>query len=77
MHTVFNNPSIGIFKRIRGTSNVFPFTDVSLLHERRIVYYYTTDLKLFTFNVDTKKNTEIDIIKSVSLEMFLLKVETN
>ena len=62
---VFDSPSLETFKMIEGTNNVFPWTDVSLLHERRELYYTTIDDKLFVFNVDTKKNTEIDIGRRV------------
>ena len=62
---VFKNPTIEIFKEIEGTSNVDPSTDVSLLHVRRVLYYPTTNNKLFSFNVDTRMNTEIDVGKYI------------
>lgn len=49
------------FKTIKGTKRAIPQTDVSLLHTRRVLYYYTTDCELFSFNVDTRENTEIDV----------------
>lgn len=65
MENVFEDPNIEIFKEIEGTSNVDPHTDVSLLHERRVLYYPTYDHKLFSFNVDTRKNTEINVERTI------------
>lgn len=62
---VFNNPAVTTFEVIRDNSTVLPWTDVSLLHERRVLYYPTTDNRLFAFNVDTRMNTEIDIGRKV------------
>ena len=62
---VFDNPDIETFKEIVGTGRVHPWTDVSLLQERRILYYPTTDDKLFAFKVDTRTNTEIDVGRKV------------
>ena len=62
---VFNNPRKETFRKIEGTSNVDPSTDVSLLHERRVLYYHTNYRKLFAFNVDTRVNTEINIGKRI------------
>ena len=53
------------FKKIEGTNNVAPWTDASLLQERRILYYPTMDDKMFAFNVDTRMNTEIDVGRKV------------
>ena len=58
---VFENPTIETFRVIEGPDNVYQGTDVSLLHEQRILYYVTMDDKLFSFNVDTRENTEIDV----------------
>ena len=60
VESVFNNQKIETFKVIEGTNNVLPDTDVSLLHEKRVLYY-SNDNKLYSFNVDTRVNTEIDI----------------
>ena len=62
---VFDNPIIETFKEIEETSNVNPDTDVSLLHERRKLYYYKTNRKLFSFNVDTRENIEIEVGRRV------------
>ena len=62
---VFDNPTVEIFKEIKGTGNVYPWTDVSLLHERRVLYYATTNCELFAFNVDTRTNTRINVGRSV------------
>lgn len=62
---VFENPIVETFKIVEGTSNVFPWTDVSLLHVRRILYYPTTSAKLYSFNVDTRENTRVDVGKKV------------
>ena len=62
---VFNNPKIKTFKEIEGTRNVNPDTDVSLLHERRKLYYRTINGKLFSFNVDTRANVKIDVGRKV------------
>ena len=62
---VFSNPNIKTFKRIKGTGKAFPWTDVSLLQERRVLYYPTIDDELFAFNVDTRTNTEIDVGRRV------------
>ena len=58
---VFDNSKITTFREIEGTGNVNPYTDVSLLQERRVLYYFTTNGKLFAFNVDDRTNTEIDV----------------
>ena len=58
---IFDNSTIETFKKIKGTSNVPANTDVSLLHEKRELYYSTKSNKLFFFNVDTRINTEIDV----------------
>lgn len=63
---VFNNPMVETFNEIKETNNVYPWTDVSLLHERRLLYYHTMDSELFSFNVDTKKNIKIDVGRRVS-----------
>lgn len=63
--SVFENPRIAIFRIIEGTSDAYPFTDVSLLNERRELFYRTRDCKLFSFNVDTRENTEVDVGKWV------------
>ena len=57
---VFNDPRIGTFREIEGTGYVSPWTDVSLLHETRVLYYRYGG-KLFSFNVDTKMNKRIDV----------------
>ena len=62
---VFKSPRIETFKEIEGTDGVEPYTDVSLLHERRVLYYLTTNNELFSFNVDTRENTEIDVGRKV------------
>ena len=62
---VFENPTIETFKKIEGTSDVKPYTDVSLLHDRRELYYYTVYRRLFSFNVDTRENTKINIGRRV------------
>ena len=63
---VFNNPTIETFKEIEGTNDVILWTDVSLLHVRRVLYYPRRDCKLFSFNVDTRINTKIDLGMKVS-----------
>ena len=62
---VFDNPTIEIFEEIEETNKVVPFVDVSLLHTRRNLYYPTEDYKLFSFNVDTRINKEIEVGKNV------------
>ena len=54
-------PHISIFNEIEGTRSVFPRTDVSLLQERRVLYYFIVDGRLFVFNVDTRTNVELDV----------------
>lgn len=58
---VFDNLTIDIFQNISGTKHAYPCTDVSLLNERRILYYPTITNRLFSFNVDTRVNTKIKI----------------
>ena len=58
---VFENPSIETFRDTDEINDVTPYADVSLLHERRILYYPSYNNKLYSFNVDTRVNTEIDI----------------
>ena len=60
---VFEYPDIDIFKEIEGTDNITPWTDVSLLHEIRVLYYRTKNYKLCSFNVDTRAITKIDVWK--------------
>ena len=62
---VFEHPAIETFREVEGTSDVIPFTDVSLLQERRVLYYYNAYYKLFAFDVDARANTEIGIGKKV------------
>ena len=62
---VFERPTIETFKEVEGTSDAIPFTDVSLLQERRVLYYYNAYYRLFAFDVDTRVSTEIDIGKKV------------
>ena len=59
--SIFKDPTLETFKIIEGTRRVLPCTDVSLLHARRVLYYPTKDYELFSFNVDTRENTEIDV----------------
>ena len=61
VENVFDNPNIKTFKEIEGTKDVDPYTDVSLLNERRILYYRIANGDLFSFNTDTKENTRIAI----------------
>ena len=65
VEVVFENPTLETFKEIGETNNVFPYTDVSLLHEKRVLYYLTMDDEQFLFNVDTRVNVEIDVGKKV------------
>ena len=62
---VFNNPRIETFKEIKGTNDVYSYTDVSLLHVRRVLYYPTMNGKMFSFNVDTRENIEINVGRNV------------
>lgn len=71
------NPSIKTFRFIKGTGNVFPLTDVSLLHDRRILYYRSTCRNLYSFNVDTRENEEIYIWKKVRSIMSFTGINRN
>ena len=62
---VFNNPRIETFKYIEGARPVTSYADVSLSHERRVLYYIFGGT-IFTFNVDTRVNTEINIERNVN-----------
>ena len=62
---VFENPMIETSKEVEGTSNVDPCTDVTLLNEKRVLYYSTDDERLFSFNVDTRASIEINISRKV------------
>ena len=64
--SVFNNSTVETFKEIEGTDDVWPYTDVTLLHIRRVLYYPTISDRLFSFNVDTRENKEIDVGKRVN-----------
>ena len=66
VESVFDKPSVETFKKIEGTSDVDPITDVSLLNDRRELYYTTTNHKLFSFNVDTRTTTEINLGRNIS-----------
>lgn len=66
VESVFDNPTIKTFNRTGKRKRVTPYTDVSLLQARRVLYYSTTNYKLFTFNVDTKVNTKINVKEKVS-----------
>lgn len=74
---VFNNPRIETFREIGGTKNVRSLTDVSLLQERRVLYYPTYDWKLFSFNVDTRENTEINVGMTVYTIASLTGIDCN
>ena len=63
---VFGDLTVETFKVIEGSNDVYPNTDVSLLHKRRILYYCTMNDILFSFNVDTRENIEIDVGKRVA-----------
>ena len=65
MESVFENPTIKIFKTIEETEAASPFTDVASLQERRVLYYRTIDNRLFSFNVDTRENIEIENEKKI------------
>ena len=70
---VFENPVIETFKKIEGTDKVNSQADVSLLHERRVLYYHQVypvhpayslneflpREKISSFNVDTRVNERI------------------
>lgn len=49
------------FKKIKETDDFARYTDVSLLHERRVLYYPTMYGALCSFNVDTRENTVVDL----------------
>ena len=62
---VFRECDISQFRKIGKVDGVCPFTDVSLLNETRVLYYPTTDYRLFSYNVDTGVNAEVDVGKKV------------
>lgn len=63
---VFESSTLETVKEIKDTCSVSPWTDVSLLHVRRVLYYRTIyDHKLYSFNVDTRANTWIDVGRRV------------
>ena len=62
---VFRTPRIETFGVITGTNDVLAFTDVSLLHATRILYYSTLNRELFSFNVDTRISKEINVGRMV------------
>ena len=61
VENVFENPRISSFKVINGIDDIRVWADVSVLHESRVLYYYTLNRSLFAFNVDTRTNTEINV----------------
>lgn len=61
VRSVFCEPTIEVFREIEGTHDIVSWTDVTLLHERRELYYCTTDSRLFSFNVDTRENARINV----------------
>lgn len=63
--SVFRNPRIETFRAIEGTGDVSALADVSLLQNRRVLYYPTIYYELFSFNVDTRVVTEINVGKKV------------
>ena len=77
--SVFDNPTIETFKVIEGAKNISVFPDVSLLNEKRVLYYSSSSYlkhglirlrdpaygKLFSFNVDTRENIKIDIGRKI------------
>lgn len=54
LENVFDSPTIEVFKEIEGTNDVNTYTDVSVLHETRELYYLTVYDKLFSSNLDTR-----------------------
>ena len=60
VENVFRECNISQFRRIGKVDEVTPFTDVSLLNETR-TFYYKSSNKLFSYNMDTKENAEIDV----------------
>ena len=75
VNEVFENPEIKTFREIKGTHNVNPLTDVSLLNARKKLYYPTMDKRLFVFEVDTRKNEEIVTGKRVRLIASLIGID--
>lgn len=71
---LFKECNIAQFRDI-GAYAVYSDADVSLLNETRVLYYRTTFLKLFSFNVDTRKNTMIDVGKGVWFCAFLTGIK--
>lgn len=65
IESVFENPNIETFKAIEGTNNVLQNTDVSLLNDKRVLYYPTTDCDMFSFNVDTRVITQINVGRKI------------
>lgn len=60
VENVFKGYDLYNFKTIVRLS-VFPFTDVSLLNETRVLYFPARTRKLYSFNVDTREFKEVEI----------------
>lgn len=63
---IFRNHNLERFKNIGTVDNAFPVVDSAVLNETRVLYYNTLDSKLFSYNVDTKINTQMTIEQSSS-----------
>lgn len=58
---LFDKQTIEAFREIKGTNNVNPFTDISLLDARKKLYYSTMDGQFFVFDVNIRTNRKINV----------------
>ncbi len=60
VNEVFKNSNTCTLKNI-GNIGVHPFTDTSLVHKRRVLLYKDTNCNPYEYNIDTKRNTKLEI----------------
>lgn len=58
---VFNEKHTPIFKEVSEAEIPYPWTDTTLLHKTRVLYYWGSDKVFYKFNVDNRTNTKVDV----------------
>ena len=75
LEEVFGEPDLLIFKRVEDVDEVSSYTDTSLLHSRRVLYYTSFDLISYEFNVDTRENKGIQIEQKMWMISSLMRID--
>ena len=62
---LFDKQNISVFMSIGDVGGVSSYTDASLLHSRRILYYRSAQCIPYEYNVDTRENKRIEVAQNV------------